>query len=153
MPDLRSQRAMAARLLGCGRSRVRFEPARIADIEDAITAADVHALINSRVIFAVPKQGLSNARLKHKMMQKKRGRQKGKGSRKGSRRAGKRRWIVRIRAVRDELQKLKKEKRIDSKTYRSMYSISKSGFFRSRSHLLVHLDRSGMLKEAKESKK
>jgi len=150
MPDLRSQRAMAARLLRCGRSRVRFEPSRIADISDAITAADVNALINSGIIFAVPKRGLSNARLKHKMMQKKRGRQKGKGSKKGSAGQGKKRWISRIRAVRDELRKLRKERRIDSKAYRSMYKMSKSGFFRSRSHLLVHLERSNLLKETKK---
>ena len=153
MPNLRSQRTIASRLIGCGESRIRFEPSRTADIDDAITAADVQALINDGVIFVLPKKGNSNARIKKNLMQKKRGRRQGKGSRKGKK-AGikKRAWMTRIRSIRKELNKLREESRIDSKTYRTIYNISKSGFFRSKSHLLVHLERSGALKEANAKK-
>ncbi len=154
MADLRSQRTIAARLLGCGETRVRFDTLRTADIADAITAADVRTLIHDGVIYTVPKKGNSNVRIKKNLLQKKRGRKQGKGSRKGKKSGIKKRaWITRIRAIRKELNKLREESRIDSKTYRTMYNIAKSGFFRSRNHLRVHLERSGMLKEAKAGKK
>lgn len=154
MSNLRSQRTIAARLLGCGETRVRFNPSRISDIADAITAADVQTLIHDGVIFTLPKKGNSNARIKKKLLQKKHGRRQGKGSKKGKKSGIKKRaWMTRIRAIRKELNKLREESRIDSKTYRKMYNISKSGFFRSRNHLLVHLERDGMLKESKGSKK
>ncbi len=153
MANLRSQRTIASRLLGCGESRVRFDTSRTADIADAITAADVQTLIHDGVIFTLPKKGNSNARIKKRLLQKKRGRRQGKGSKKGKKSGIKKRaWMARIRAIRKELNKLREESRIDSKTYRTTYNVAKSGFFRSRNHLLVHLERSGMLKEAKAKK-
>ncbi|MBI4162753.1 MAG: 50S ribosomal protein L19e [Candidatus Aenigmarchaeota archaeon] len=153
MAGLRSQRTIAARLIGCGETRIRFDPLRTADIADAITAADVKTLINDGVIFVLPKKGNSNARIKKNLLQKKKGRKQGKGSKKGKRSGLKKRaWITRIRSIRSELNKLQEENRIEKKTYRRMYNISKSGFFRSRNHLLVHLERIGLLKEAKAKK-
>ncbi len=150
MAELRSQKTMASRLLKCDITRVWINPERIADVEEAITAEDVRALIKDGVIAAKPRKGNSNFRRKKIMAQKKKGRRRGRGSRKGTV-AGqqKRNWINRIRAIRKLLRELKAEGRIDGKTYRSVYIKSKSGIFRSRSHVMIYLERNNLIKKAK----
>jgi large subunit ribosomal protein L19e len=149
MPDLRSQKTVAARIMKCGESRVWMDPSRSADIADAITAGDVRGLINDGVIRALPKKGLSKSRKVLRAAQKKKGRRKGHGSHKGAAGTRLRRkdaWMSRIRAIRSLLRQLKAEGRVDNRTYRTVYIKSKSGFFRSRSHVLIYLERNNLLK-------
>ena len=161
MPDLKSQREIASRVLDCGTSRVWFDPSRIEDIKEAITAEDVRRLVKDGVIKAIPKKGNSGFRTNFARLQKKKGRRKGKGSMKGklgTRIRRKRAWIKRIRTIRSMLRELRDNSRIDNKTYKKVYMISKSGYLRSRAHLMTYLERSNMLKEGKpivgkESKK
>ncbi len=139
---LASQINIATRLLKCGKSRVWLDPARNADIENAITAGDVRKLISDGIIRKMPARGLSNFKKKKMVIQKAKGRRSGKGSRKGSRaNVQKRLWISRIRAIRDELAKLREAGKIDKSTFRQLYSKSKSGFFRSRAHLRIHIEK------------
>ena len=150
--NLSSQKKVAARILKCGKSRVWFNPARIGDIKDAITANDMRRLIKDGVIRALPKKGISSYRRKKMVKQLKKGRRRGKGTRKGrigTRVPKKKIWIQRIRALRNELKKLKDEGRIEKRTYRNIYMKAKSGFFRSRSHLLTYLEKNNLLKKKK----
>ena len=139
---IKSQLNIAARVLKCGTSRVWFDPARMADIENAITAGDVRTLINDGIIVKKPKIGLSNFKKKKMIIQKEKGRRRGKGSRKGARAGTKKRlWMSRIRAIRKELATLKKDGKIENKDFRRLYSKAKSGFFRSRAHLRIHVEK------------
>lgn len=152
---LNSQKNIAARILKCGRSRIWFDPARIGDIKEAITANDVRRLIKDDVIKALPKRGISSYRRKKIIKQLKKGRRRGKGTRKGklgTRLPRKRVWIQKIRALRNELQKLRSEGRIEKRIYRNIYMKAKGGLFRSRSHLLTYLEKNDLLKKTKEEK-
>ena len=51
----------------------------------------------------------------------------------------KRRWMKTVRALRKELTGLRKAGRITPHDYRELYMKSKSGFFRSRKHLLTYI--------------
>lgn len=147
---LKTQRNMAARLLKCGKSRVWMDPERVKDIEEAITAEDVRKLIKDGLIAALPKRGVSSYRKRKIAEQKRKGRRRGRGSRKGSR-AGeeKKHWMRTIRAIRSQLKQLRAEQRIEKSTYRSLYMKSKSGFFRSRAHLMTYIERNNLLKVEK----
>jgi large subunit ribosomal protein L19e len=148
MAELRSQKTMASRILKCGITRVWIDPQRIADVEEAITAEDIRGLVRDGVISAKQKKGNSNFRKKKITAQKKKGRRRGRGSRKGNVRGqAKRTWINRIRAIRKLLRELKADKKIDGKTYRMMYIKSKSGIFRSRSHVMIYLERNNLIKK------
>jgi large subunit ribosomal protein L19e len=132
---------------------VRFDPSRLADISDAITADDVRKLINDGVIKAIPKTGVSSYRKKNIIKQKRKGRRKGIGSRKGrvkARNPKKKLWISRIRAIRKLLKELKRDEKIDNRVYRTMYMKSKSGFFRNKAHIMIYLERNKLLKEKKK---
>ncbi len=154
MVDLKSQKTIASRILKCGRSRVRLDPAKIGEITEAITAADIRKLIKNGVIWAKPKIGLSNFRKKKVAAQKKKGRRKGIGSRKGNK-ALKRKhsWMGRVRALRKMLKELKTTGQVDLATHRNLYNKTKGGFFRSRGHLKIYLERNNLLKNGAEHEK
>ncbi|MBI2971956.1 MAG: 50S ribosomal protein L19e [Candidatus Aenigmarchaeota archaeon] len=146
--DLKSQKQIAARVLKCGVSRVRLDPGRNSDIADAITAADVRRLVRDGIITAAPKRGLSSYRARVLMKQKTKGRRRSTGSRKG-RVAGtrKRAWVKRIRTIRVLLKQLRDEGKLEKKTFRKLYMISKSGMFRSKAHLTGYMEKNNMLKK------
>ncbi|MBI5061723.1 MAG: 50S ribosomal protein L19e [Candidatus Aenigmarchaeota archaeon] len=140
--ELKMQRKVASRILKCGMSRVWFDPSRVVDVEEAITAADIRRLIGSGIIKALPKRGISNLRRMKKVQQKKKGRQKGHGSRKGSKGARtyrKGNWMNKVRSQRKLLKELRDSGRIEKSVFRDVYYKSKSGFFRSRAHMLTYL--------------
>ncbi|MDI6916319.1 MAG: 50S ribosomal protein L19e [Thermoplasmatales archaeon] len=139
--NLSNQRRMAASLLKCGINRVWMDPDRSEDIAEAVTRTDVRGLINSGVIKAVRKKGISSGRIRKRKTQKKKGRRKGQGSREGTtyaRLPKKKRWIQRIRPQRKLLKELRDGGRIDKKTYRKLYRHASGGMFKSKAHLKSH---------------
>lgn len=152
--NLKYQKDIAARILKCGNTRVWFDPSRINDISEAITAADIRKLIKDGVIKATPKKGISNYRSKHIAQQKKKGRRKGKGSRKGrlgTRYPRKKTWIKKIRPIRKLLKELRESGQIEKSVYRKLYLEAKSGFFRSKSHIMTYMERNNLIKKREKN--
>lgn len=140
--NLGNQRRMAASILKCGINRVWMDPDRTEDATEAVTRNDIRGLINSGIIKALRKKGISKGRIKKRRMQKKKGRRKGRGSREGTsyaRLPKKRRWIQRIRPQRKMLKELRDNGKIDKKTYRKLYRHASGGMFKSKAHLKSHL--------------
>ena len=150
--NLRTQRRMAAQILKCGIHRVWIDPAHLDEVAQAITKDDIRRLIREGKIVALPKQGVSTVRAKHIKMQKKRGRRRGQGSRKGKKTARMPRkvsWMIRIRALRRLLRKLRDRGEITPAEYRVLYAHAKGGMFRTKAHLLQRVEK---LKEMREKK-
>jgi large subunit ribosomal protein L19e len=151
MTDLRNQRRMAAAIGKAGRDRVWIDPERLGDIAGAVTRADVRRFIKEGAIQILPARGVSRGRARERQAQRKQGRRRGPGSRKGAKKARlprKARWMRLIRALRDELRKLKGQAKIDARRYREYYTRAKGGQFRSRAHMVSHMKTEGILKEA-----
>ena len=87
MVDIRSQRRIAASILKVGENRVYIDPELIWDVELALTREDIKKLIADGVIRAKQKQGISRARAKKRLLQRRKGRRKGQGTRKGKKTA------------------------------------------------------------------
>ena len=150
MADLRNQKRLAAEVMKVGESRVRIDPDRNDEVAGAVTRADIRKLVDGGVITAVQKAGVSRGRGRKLDVQKAKGRRTGPGSRKGAanaRRPRKESWIMRIRAIRDELRVLREKGAIDASTYRDYYVRAKGGQFRSRAHLKSHMRTEGALSE------
>lgn len=148
--SLTTQKKIAARVLKCGVSRVWLDPERVNDIAEAITAADIRRLVKEGAIVKEQKKGVSTARKKKIALQKKKGRRKGHGSRKKSMANEKKHWMKRIRTLRVLLKQLRRDQKIERKTYRGLYRKSKSGFFRSKAHLMNYIERNNLLKGEKK---
>ena len=149
--DLKFVRRVAAEILGCGENRVFIsnDPARQEKLADAITREAIRELIDLDVVQKRPAIGVSRGRAKARAAQRAKGRRRGIGSREGASYARfprKRRWILRIRAIRTRLRELKAQGRIDVTTYRKFYAQSKGGMFHSRAHLEQQLRAAGRLK-------
>jgi large subunit ribosomal protein L19e len=145
---LTTQKRIAAQILKTGINRVYLDPEKISDIKEAITKSDVRGLINSGVIRAKPKQGISSFRFKKLRKQKRKGRKSGHGSRKGkqtARLSRKESWIQKIRAQRNYLKYLHDKKLISPHNYRLLYRKSKGGFFRSQRHIKLYIDEHNLL--------
>ncbi len=143
------RKAIVARIMKCGKSRVWIDPTRLGDVTNAITAADVRKLIKDGVIRIKPKRRNSRGRINKKLAQKKKGRRKGPGSRKGkatARSSRKREWITRVRKLREHLRELKSKGMLKDGVYRDIYRKIGSGMFRGRKHLDLYLKDHDFLK-------
>jgi large subunit ribosomal protein L19e len=146
MPDLANQRRMASLILKCGQGRVWIDPASTEELADAVTRSDIRSAIKAGVIRRKAIQGTSRVRARRHALEVRKGRHGGPGSRRGtpaSRVTRKERWMRRIRAQRDLLATLRKEKKIPVAVYREFYRRAKGGMFRSRAHLLINLRLAG----------
>ncbi len=135
-------RRIASQRLKVGESRIWIDSNSLEEIADAATRSDVQSLINRHVIQVKPKKGNSNFRLKKRIRQLSKNRRRGPGSLKGTKYARlprKRRWIMVIRPLRQELRELREKGEIDAKTYRTAYRFIKGGTIRSRAQLRSHL--------------
>lgn len=147
--QLSLQKRLAAQVAKVSPSRISFDPARLADIKEAITKADIRALIKQDVIKILPAKSPSRVRARARHIQRKKGRQRGHGKRKGAkgaRRGKKELWINKIRPQRRLLKGLLEGQKITKQTYKKIYKKAKGGFFRDRGHLLFYLKQNKLLK-------
>ncbi len=138
---LKLQKRIAADILKVSPKKIYFDPARLKEIKEAITRADIVNLIKARAISKNP-TSRSRLRIKNLKLQKKKGRRKGLGSRKGKKTARlkpKKTWMIKVRGQRKLIRLLRKKKALNPKDYRSIYKKVKGGLFRSRRHLKLYL--------------
>lgn len=144
--NLRSQKELASNVLGVGIKRISLNPEESEDISQAITREDIRTLVGEGKIVVKPKKGISRGRWKKTEIQKKKGRRKGHGSRKGTKNARvpkKKRWMQKIRAIRDELKELRDKRKLpEGSSYQKLYLQAKGGLFHSRRHMREHIKKS-----------
>ena len=130
MTNLSFQRELAAKVLGVGKGRIKFNPERLEDLEDAITREDIRRLHRAGAIEVIPVVGTSRGRTRM------RSGRRGPGSRKGARESEKEKWMRQVRALRKTLRDLRSRGEIDAKLYRRLYMLVKGGAVRSRRRLM-----------------
>ncbi|KXB03028.1 50S ribosomal protein L19 [candidate division MSBL1 archaeon SCGC-AAA261F19] len=148
--NLKTQKRLAADILGVGENRVWIDPDRVTEVSTAITRADIRSLIKDDAIKAKPKKSTSKARVRKHQKQVQKGLRKGSGSRKGAKGARtpkKEAWKKRVRALRRRLRELRDQGTIDSSRYRKLYRMVEGGSFRSKAHLESYLKKRGILEE------
>jgi len=136
------QRRMAAEILGIGVNRVWIDPEAVDEIEKAVTKEDIKKLIEERKIWKRPVKGVSRHRAKKREIQRRKGRRRGPGSKKGSKYArmgGSMVWVMRIRAIRKILRRLKDAGIIERRAYNKLRRLAKAGFFRSKAHVISYV--------------
>ncbi|MDD9953969.1 MAG: 50S ribosomal protein L19e [Candidatus Woesearchaeota archaeon] len=146
--DLSLQKRLAGAVLKASPHRIVFDPARLNDIKQAITKEDIKGLISDGMIKAKPVKGISRGRARKIAKQKSKGLQKGIGSRKGkatARNPSKDAWMRKVRVQRKFLKELKEKKILNTANYRTLYTKSKGGFFRSVRHIKLFMNEKGMV--------
>ena len=134
MTNLSGQRRLAAQILKIGQNRVWIDPARMDDVDGAITREEVRKLIHEKIIVSLPEKGVSRSRAKIIRSKKHLGRRSGPGSITGAGHAKvtkKEAWMIRIRSLRRKLRELKASRVITEATYTQYYRMAGSGRFQS----------------------
>ena len=147
---LRTQRRIAAQLLKCGETRIKFDETKLSEIKEAITKSDVRGLIKDDTIQKKPVVSISGGRSRKILKQKRKGRRQGPGSRKGKKGARlpkKEAWMNKIRIMRSFLAEVRDKKLITPVTYRSIYMKAKGGFFRSKRHIKLYLEEHKLIQQ------
>ncbi len=146
---MRIQKRLAAQVMKCSPKKVVFDQAKLGEIKEAITKADIRALVKDGFISRKPDKGVSRFRARRLARQKTKGRRKGVGTRKGKAKARtpkKNEWMNRVRLQRKILKSLKKGKKLTNENYRMLYLKVKGGFFRSKRHLQMYLSEHKLVK-------
>ena len=128
--SLKSQRRLAAQLLGGGLNRVWIDPEENDRVQSAITREEIKTLIREGRIQLLPKTGISRGRIHARA-----GRRKKAGSRKGGQKPGKQAWVLKIRAIRRHLRWLRDKRQLTGDSYTKLLAMAKGGAFRSGSHV------------------
>ena len=150
MTDLKTQRSIAADILGVGVNRIYIDPDAADDVQMALTRRDIRALIHSGAIRVRKIQGISRVRARELHIKRIQGQRRGQGSRKGRKSARtdlRREWINRIRKQRAYLKVLRDKNYIDKATYRILYLRAKGGMFRSANYLRMYIQDNRMSKK------
>ena len=140
--SLKSQKRLAADLLGGGQTRVWIDPEENDRVAGAITRQEIKTLINEGRIRLLPKTGISRGRVRTRT-----GRRKKEGSRKGSQKPGKQAWVLRIRAIRRHLRWLRDKRELSPTGYKTLALMAKGGAFRSGAHVDEYVKAHQMLKK------
>ncbi|MEZ0318681.1 MAG: 50S ribosomal protein L19e [Pyrobaculum sp.] len=136
---------LAAEVLGVGESRVKISPEAADRVQEVVTKDDVRALIDDGLIWAEPEKGVSRGRWRERHEKRKKGRRRGHGSRKGRR--VEEQWKNKIRKLRRFLNVLKREGKLDPKTWRTLYHMAKGNYFRDLRHLKTYINEHKLTKE------
>ena len=140
--SLAPQRRIAAHILKVGVNRVWIDPEAIDEVEKALTREDIERLIRERKIWKHPIKGVSRHRARYREIQRRKGRRRGPGKKKGAKKArmgGTMVWVIRIRAIRKILWKLRDEGIITRKVYNHLRRMAKAGFFRNKAHVITYI--------------
>ena len=140
--SLKSQKRLAATLLGGGLNRVWIDPEENDRVQSAITREEIKTLIREDRIRLLPKTGVSRGRTRTRA-----GRRKKAGSRKGGQKPGKQAWVLRIRAIRRHLRWLRDKRQLEGSNYAKLLAMAKGGAFRSRSHVDEYVKARQLLKK------
>lgn len=148
--NLKNQRRLAAEILKVGKGRTWVDPNRIEDVDAAITREEIRRLIHEGVIQKRPKTGVSRARARVLQAKKRKGLRRGPGRKSGALRAKiskKQAWMMKIRALRKRLRKLKDKRVITGNVYRKLYAMAGSGVFESTTELERYIKTRGLIKK------
>ena len=135
-----SQKRLAAELLKVGLGRVWVDPEDTDRVSTAITREEIRKLIHEGSIRKIPQTGISRGRKRARRKELLAGRHKGPGSVKGSVTHRKRKWVGRIRSVRNRLRTLRDKRFITTDVYRKLSLMAKGGTFRGAAHLDEYIE-------------
>lgn len=147
--NLHAKKRLAARVIGCGVHRVRFDPDHEEAISDAITRQDIRGLVNANKITVRRVKGTSRGRAHHKHLQKKkRGATAGsKHGSKGARMGKKSTYVKKVRSLRYLLGIARDRSEIDNREFWSLYKRIRGNTVRNKAHLRLLIDKTKQARE------
>merc|ERR1712230_156555 len=154
MVNLRTQKRLAASVVGCGKRKIWLDPNEVNEISNANSRQTVRKLVADGLIIRKPVAMHSRARARALNQARRIGRHRGYGKRKGTKDArmpSQVLWMRRLRVLR---------RLLDKYLYHELYQLSKGNTFKHKRALVEHIhkakaekQRERILKEEMDAKR
>lgn len=140
--NLRSQKRLAASVVGVGKRKIWLDPNETTEISQANSRAAIRRLYKNGTIVKKPVRVHSRAHARALAESKRAGRHGGHGKRKGTKEArfpSQVIWIRRLRVLRRLLAKYRDAGKIDKHLYHTLYKAAKGNTFKHKRALVEHI--------------
>jgi large subunit ribosomal protein L19e len=163
MVNLRTQKRLAASVVGCGKRKIWLDPSEQSEISNANSRQTIRKLVKDGLIIRKPVTMHSRSRARELAEARRIGRHRGLGKRKGTKEArmpSSLLWMRRMRILRRLLVRYRAAGKIDKHLYHELYHLAKGNTFKHKRGLIEHIQkakaerqRERLLKEEMDAKR